>query len=204
MTLKLKEPVETGRLVNISRTHPVVEVDCSTWESDIPESAWSTGKLVNVVRAEPPHDLGKLQEPVQRARAVSRGTIQPQELAQFLRRYRFPGGRVRAVRIRNSSEKNVAVEFRLAVRTAIKDLGAEPKPVRLKLRVVGVEEFRVQMRPNMAKVKIADARIAFLNGLFYVTFDALGLGPSERAEVYDFRASELFAAGRELEWEEVT
>jgi hypothetical protein len=130
-------------------------------------------------------------------------TIEPQDLAQFLRRFRFPGGRVRAVRIRQASEKNVTVEFRLAVREALKDLGTEPKPKRLKLRLGGVEEFRVQMRPNQAKVKITDARIAHLNGLFYVTFDALGLGPNERAEVYDFRASELFAAGRVLEWEEV-
>lgn len=130
-------------------------------------------------------------------------TLQPQDLAQFLRRYRFPGGRVRGIRVRQPSEKDIAVEFRLSVRTAIKDLGAEPRPVRLKVRLSGVEEFRVQMRPNLAKVKIADARIAHLNGLFYVTFDALGLSPTERAEVFDFRASELFAAGRMLEWEEL-
>lgn len=130
-------------------------------------------------------------------------TLQPQDLASFLRRYRFPGGRVRGIRVRQSSEKDIVIEFRLSVRTAIKDLGAEPKPVRLKMRLSGVEEFRVQMRPNLAKVKIADARIAHLNGLYYVTFDSLGLGPNERAEVFDFRASELFAAGRVLEWEEL-
>jgi len=129
--------------------------------------------------------------------------IQPQDLASFLRRYRFPGGRVRGIRVRQRSEKDIAIEFRLSVKTAIKDLGTEPKPARLKLRLSGVEEFRVQMRPNLAKVKIADARIAHLNGLFYLTFDALGLAPTERAEVFDFRASELFAAGRTLEWEEI-
>ena len=51
--------------------------------------------------------------------------------------------------------------------------------------------------------KIVDARIAYLNGLFYVTFDALALDPGERPQVHDFRASELFAAGRELGWVEV-
>ena len=60
------------------------------------------------------------------------------------------------------------------------------------------------MRPNLPKVKIADARIAHLNGLFYVTFDALALDPGERPQVYDFRASELFAAGRDLMWEEAS
>lgn len=128
--------------------------------------------------------------------------LQPQDLPAFVRRYRFPGGRVRSVRVRQASEKNVAIEFRITVREAIKDLGAEPKPIRLKLRLTGVEEYRAQMRPNLPKVKIADARIAHLNGLFYITFDALGLDPSERPQVHDFRASELFAAGRELEWEE--
>lgn len=129
--------------------------------------------------------------------------IPPQDLPQFLRRYRFPGGIVRGVRIANSAKNGTTIDFRLTVRLAIQDLGAEPKKVRVNLRLVGVEEFRFQMRPNLPKVKIADARIAHLNGLFYLTFDALALESGERPQVYDFRASELFAAGRELLWEEV-
>lgn len=129
-------------------------------------------------------------------------SIVPQDLAAFLRRYRFPGGRIRAVRLKQPSEKDIVVEFRLVVREAIRDLGSEPKRVRLNLRIGGVEEYRLQMRPNLAKVKITDARISYLNGLFYVTLDSLGLGPTERAEVYDFRASEVFVAGRTLEWSE--
>ena len=130
--------------------------------------------------------------------------IQPQDLPQFLRRYRFPGGRVRGMRVSHSSKDGTAVEFRLSVREMIKDLGSEPKKVRVKLRISGIEEYRLQMRPNLPKVKIADARIAHLNGLFYVTFDALALDPGERPQVYDFRASELFAAGRDLMWEEAS
>jgi hypothetical protein len=130
-------------------------------------------------------------------------TIKPQDLASFLRRYRFQGGRVRGIRVRQPSDRDIAIEFRLSVRTAIKDLGTEPKPVRLKLRLGGVEEFRFQMRPNLAKVKIPDARISHINGLFYLAFDSLGLGPNERPEAFDFRAAELFAAGRTLEWEEI-
>lgn len=107
------------------------------------------------------------------------------------------------MRLRQPAENDISIEFRITAREAIRDLGTEPKPVRLKLRLTGVEEFRVQMRPNLPKVKIADARIAHLNGLFYLTFDALGLDPAERPQVHDFRASELFAAGRSLEWEQI-
>ena len=78
--------------------------------------------------------------------------VYPQDLPQFLRKYRFPGGRLRAVRVIHTSEKGVAVEFRLAVREAIKELGTEPKRVRLVLRLEGVEEYRFQMRPNQPKV----------------------------------------------------
>jgi hypothetical protein len=129
--------------------------------------------------------------------------LTPAELPQFLRRYRFPGGRVRRVRLMHRGEKDVAVELRLVVREAIRDLGAEPGRVRLVLRLEGVEEFRFQMRPGQPRVKIADARIGYLNGLFFVNLDAWGLDPGETPKVHDFRASEAYAAGRELMWEEM-
>jgi len=130
--------------------------------------------------------------------------LTPAELPQFLRRYRFPGGRVRRVRLVHRGEKDVAVEVRLIVREAIRDLGTEPKRVRLVLRLEGVEEFRFQMRPGQPRVKIADARVGYLNGLFYVNLDAWGLDPGETPKLHDYRASEAYAAGRELLWEEVT
>ena len=71
------------------------------------------------------------------------------------------------------------------------------------LRLEGVEEFRFQMRPGQPRVTIADARIGHLNGLYYVNLDAWGLDPGEAPKVHDFRASEAYAAGRELLWEEV-
>ncbi len=58
------------------------------------------------------------------------------------------------------------------------------------------------MRPNQPKARIADARISYLNGLFYISLDSLGLDPGELAQVFDFRVSEVYAAGRELLWEE--
>jgi hypothetical protein len=127
--------------------------------------------------------------------------LYPQDLAAFLRRYRLPGGRVRAVRVKHAA-KDAEVVFRLAVREAITNLGAVPKRVRLTLRLAGVEEFRFQMRPGQPKAKIADARVSYLNGLFFVNLDAWTLEPGEQPKLYDFRASEVYAAGRELYWEE--
>jgi len=124
-------------------------------------------------------------------------------LNAFLRRYRLPGGRVRGVRVRYPSGNTATVEFRLVVREAIQDLGTEPRAVRLRLVLSGVDEFRVQMRPGQARVKIADARINHINGLFWVNLDAFGLDPGEQPKPHDFRASETFAAGRELAWEEI-
>lgn len=129
--------------------------------------------------------------------------IRPHELAAFLRRFRLTGGRVRGVRVRYTSVRETAVEFRLVVREAIQDLGKEPRTVRLRLRVAGVDEFRVQMRPGQPRVKVADARVAHINGLFWVNLDDLGLDATEQPRPHDFRASETYAAGRELFWEEV-
>ncbi|HYH67697.1 MAG TPA: hypothetical protein VD866_23570 [Urbifossiella sp.] len=129
--------------------------------------------------------------------------IRPQDLNAFLRRYRLPDGRVRGVRVRYPTANTATVEFRLVVREAIQDLGTEPRTVQLRLRLTGVDEFRVQMRPGQARVKIADARINHINGLFWVNLDAFGLDPGEQPKPHDFRASETYAAGRELAWEEV-
>ena len=128
--------------------------------------------------------------------------LQPHEFTKFLRAYRFIGGALRGVKVRHRG-RGVAVEFHVRVREAITDLGKEPRHVRLKFVLNGVDEFRLQMRPQQPKVKITDARIGYHGGLFYVTFDSVGLEPSETAQVFDFRASEVYAAGRELFWEQV-
>ncbi|AMV27239.1 hypothetical protein VT84_22750 [Gemmata sp. SH-PL17] len=130
--------------------------------------------------------------------------LQPHEVAKFLRAYRFIGGRLRAVKVVHKGARVVTVEFHTRVREAITDLGKDPRHVRLRLRLNGVEEFRFQMRPSQPKSKITDARIGYHNGLFYVTLDSIGLEPGETAQVFDFRASEVFAAGRELFWEVAT
>lgn len=129
-------------------------------------------------------------------------TLSPQELPAFLRKYRLNGGRIRRVRVLYPRPQEVAVEFHLSVRETIAKLGPEPKPVHLVLRLEGVDEFRFQMRPAQPKAKIADARIGFLKGLCFVSLDSLGLEPTEPAQVFDYRASEVYAAGRSLLWEE--
>ncbi len=127
--------------------------------------------------------------------------VQPHEIAKFLRLYRLIGGRLRAVKVVHKGGRVVAVEFRTRVREAISDLGKDPRYVKLRLRLDGVEEFRFQMRPSQPKAKITDARIGYHNGLFFVTLDSVGLESSEMAQVFDFRASEVYAAGRELFWD---
>jgi hypothetical protein len=129
--------------------------------------------------------------------------IRPQDLNAFLRRFKLAGGRVRAARVSYNSDREATVEFRLVVREAIQDLGTEPRTVRLRLRLTGVDEFRVQMRPGQPRVKISDARVSHINGLFWVNLDAFGLDPGEQPRPHDFRASETYAAGRDLAWEEV-
>jgi hypothetical protein len=128
--------------------------------------------------------------------------ITPSDLPAFLRKYRLAGGRVRRVRVLYPTAREVAIELHLTATETVKDLGAAPRRVHLALRLDGVEEFRFQMRPNQPRVKIADARISYLNGLFFVNLDAWGLEPGEQPKLHDFRAGEAYVAGRGLSWEE--
>jgi hypothetical protein len=123
------------------------------------------------------------------------------DLAAFQRRYRFAGGRVRRVRVRYAGDAT-AVEFTLTARTALRELGVDPQPVRLRFRLTGAEEFRFQKRPGVAG-KITDALFGYVDGLFFVTLDAPALLPGDRPAAHDFRASDAYAAGRELWWEVV-
>ena len=63
------------------------------------------------------------------------------------------------MRVLHRGAKAVSVEFRVTARQALRDLATDPKRVKLTLRLDGVEEFRLQMRPNQPKVSIAEARV---------------------------------------------
>ena len=128
--------------------------------------------------------------------------LSPTDLPSFQRKYRFAGGRLRRVRVRYAGDAT-AVEFTLTARTALRELGADPQPVRLRFRLTGAEEFRFQKRPGVAGGKMSDALFGYLDGLFFVTLDAFGLDPGDRPAAHDFRASDAYAAGRELWWEVV-
>jgi hypothetical protein len=128
--------------------------------------------------------------------------ITPNDLPAFLRKFRLAGGRVRRVRVLYPKPREVAVEIRLTLFEAVKNLGTDPQRIHLVLRVEGVEEFRFQMRPSQPRAKIADARIGHLNGLFFVNLDAWGLESGEQPKLHDFRASEAYVGGRDLYWEE--
>lgn len=128
--------------------------------------------------------------------------LNPSELAQFARGYRFAGGRVRRMRVMADGD-GVAVEFGLMILGALKDLGTDPKPVRLKLRLEGVEEFRIQKRSNSRVGRVPDVKFGYFDGLVFVNLDAWGLQPGEVPGVHDYRASDTYAAGKELLWEEL-
>ena len=121
--------------------------------------------------------------------------LNPTELLQFTRKYRFPGGRLKRLQL-EYRKGAVAMTARMVVRTA------DGKPVRLKLRLEGVEEHRLQKRPTMPAGRVLEFRLAYLQGRVYMSFDSLGLTPGEVPGVHDFRASELFAGGDALLWEE--
>jgi hypothetical protein len=128
--------------------------------------------------------------------------LTPNDLPAFLRKYRLAGGRVRRVRVLYPRPREVAVELHLSVRETVKNLGDEARRVHLVIRLEGVEEFRFQMRPNQPRARIEDARISYLNGLFYLNLDAWGLEPGEQPRLHDFRAGEAYVGGRALFWEE--
>lgn len=125
------------------------------------------------------------------------------DLAAFTRKYRFAGGRLRRVKVKYAAGENFAVEFVVGIRTAIKDLGVEPVPVRLLVRLAGVEEFRFQKRPTVPSGSVTEARIGYFAGLFFVNLDAWGLAAGDVPKVHDYRASDTYVAGRELSYEEL-
>ena len=124
------------------------------------------------------------------------------DLAAFARTYRFAGGRVRRVRVTFAGPDAAAVEVVLRARTAVRDLGGEPRPVLLRLRVDGAEEYRFQKRPGKGGL-VADARFGYFDGLFFVNLDAFPLSPGDVPGPHDFRASDAYVGGRSLSWEEI-
>src|SRR5262249_13208299 len=129
--------------------------------------------------------------------------LDPADTVTFHRRYRFAGGRVRRIRWLLGRKGKLAIEFVLSVHTATRELGTDASRVRLRLRLEGVQEYRFQKRPDGVGGRIAELRVGYLDGLFFLNLDAWGLEPGETPKVHDFRASEAYAAGSELCWVEI-
>ena len=129
--------------------------------------------------------------------------VSSSELSAFLRKYRFPGSRLRRVRIRYDSPDVMTVELVILARSPVRDLGTNSSPVRLKLKLTGVVEYRFQKRPTMPAGKITDLRVGYFDGMFFVNLDAFGLDSGETPRVHDYRASEAYLAGDVLWWEEL-
>jgi len=125
------------------------------------------------------------------------------ELPAFLRSYRFAGGKLRRLKVQYGVGEKLTLDLHLVARPIRKELGNDPKPVKLHLQLIAVEEFRFAKRPSVTAGKVPDARFGFFEGLAFVTFDAWSLLPGEIPRALDFRASDAYAAGRELYWEEI-
>jgi hypothetical protein len=125
------------------------------------------------------------------------------ELNTFTRKYRFAGGRLRQLKVKYGNAEDFTVDWVVACKTAVRDLNVEPTVVKVRIQVVGVEEFRFQKRPTLSSGAISDLRIGYFNGLFYITLDDMGLAPGEMPKIHDYRAGDHYLSGREIYWEEV-
>jgi hypothetical protein len=123
--------------------------------------------------------------------------IFPTDLAAFARKYRFTGGRLRRVKLTHGPRGELTAELRLSVRTTA------DVPVRLRLKLTGVQEYRFQKRPGAAGGRVPEARFGHFGDAVFVNLDAWGLQPGEVPKVHDFRGSDAYIAGRDLFWEEV-
>jgi hypothetical protein len=120
--------------------------------------------------------------------------LTPGNLHAFQKRFQFAGGRLLRFCVRPRLQEASAAEIRLKVRDAQSN-----SDIRLRLELVGVEEYRFQRRPGPGFVRLNQVQIGFFGDLTYLNLDAFAIdGPPK---VMDFRASDWFIAGRTVKWE---
>lgn len=122
--------------------------------------------------------------------------LQPAQVAQFARRFRFRGGVLRRFLVRNRSTYESSGVLDLSVHES--EGGGR---ARLRIVLDGVEEFRFQRRPGPGLVRLKEVRLGYFNGLFYLNLDAFA--DDAAPALIDFRASDAFIAARSLSWEVV-
>jgi hypothetical protein len=128
--------------------------------------------------------------------------VYPVDLPRFLGQFRFAGGRIRSIRLRYLSAEELTADLRLLVRRPGRSPSENSPPVPLRIRLLGVSEFRFQKRPGTPGGRIPDFRIGYFGDSYFINLDAFMLAPGETPKLHDFRASEAYVAGRELWWEE--
>jgi hypothetical protein len=127
--------------------------------------------------------------------------LHPGELAGFVRRFGFKGGRVRRVSLRHA-DGELALRLQLRVRDSHGlSMLDEPRPVRLTIELRPLEEMRLQKRPLSQIGRLRAVRLGRLQGQFFVDLDPLSLEAGEIAGLHDFRASDCYFAARSLYWE---
>jgi hypothetical protein len=120
--------------------------------------------------------------------------LEPNQIGAFLKRFHHLKGRLRRFRVQNRSAQEARGDLVLGVHE-----GDERKPMRLKLALEGVEEFRFQRRPGPGLVRLREVRLGAFNGLFFLNLDAY---TDEGApQLIDFRASDAYIAARSVLWE---
>lgn len=114
----------------------------------------------------------------------------------FLKRYQLRGGRLLRFQVRPRPRDASTAEVRLTARDTQTN-----QPVRLRLVLTGVEEYRFQRRPGPWPLRLNEVQIGFFGPLVYLNLDAFADdGPPK---VMDFRASDWFLAARTVTWEVV-
>jgi len=129
--------------------------------------------------------------------------LQSHQLANWSKQFRFPKGRVLRVRLQRVAEVDPTVDLYLLVRPAIVQLDQSMKAVRLHLQLRDVSEFRLLKRPTIDRFVIGRFRINFLERRFFLDFDSY-LEEDEKAEMFDYRASDLFFACQSMKWKIIT
>jgi hypothetical protein len=120
--------------------------------------------------------------------------LEPNQIGAFLKRFHHLKGRLRRFRVQNRSAQEARGELVLGVHE-----GDERKPMRLKLALEAVEEFRFQRRPGPGLVRLREVRLGAFNGLFFLNLDAYA--DEGAPQLIDFRASDAYIAARSVLWE---
>lgn len=126
--------------------------------------------------------------------------ISPSDLDSFVHQYRWAGGHLCRLRFAHRREL-LHLDLVVKLQLSLKNLGDLPKAVKVHLRFHDVEECRFQKRIGRCLARFREARFAFLQGMFFATFDELSLEPNEKPAIHDFRGSEAYVSAKDLSWE---